>query len=245
MIATRCPAIFPSLCLGLIATAQAVLSETPANRFDPARVATGELDPALAERGWMLLTKRNVDVTLFRALDPDTIRIHTDRSNALIYREPAPGREPMRPLLTWEWRVDTWRTGEGTGRDPDWPVVVYAAFDVDRQYIGWWRRLINRVTLGAAGLPATGKILTYVWSPNETTGRRYPNPYIPKIGFLQVLRSADEMGKGWFAERRDLFVDFESAFDHPAKEVSFIAISADGEDSHAAGEAFVRALRLE
>ena len=233
------------ICLSIVLPVQTVIAEPAAGNFDAREVELGELDPRLTAQGWELLTKRAVLPSVFTATEPETIQISTNNSNALIYRSlPLSGLQ-TKTTLTWEWRVESVSERISAGKDPDWPVVVYAAFDVDKQYVGWWRRWLNKLTFSFAGLPPSGKILTYVWSMDESAGVNYPNPYIPGIGYLSVLRSG-QVGTGdWVLERRNLFDDFSAAFGHPAERVAFIAISADSEDTRSTSLALLRNLRLE
>lgn len=212
------------------------------SEFDPEQIAAGELDPQLVEQGWVLLTKRGVPPTRFRFAGDATIAVDTNLSNALIFRELDKNHSVN--SLSWEWRVDTLTTGAKVGADPDWPIAVYAAFEVDKQYIGWWRRVMNRLTFSAAGLPSSGKILTYTWSPAEQADAQYPNPYIPRTGMIRVLEGAQSEQGAWVTEQRDLNADFEAAFGHPAERVLFIAISADGEDTRAVSKAAIRNIRI-
>ena len=220
-----------------------------------AEVETVTLDPTLLADGWVLLQKRDVSPTVFSSYDSDTIRIISDRSNALIYRS-VTGEESNLPFLSWEWRIDEvkHRDEVSAAANPDWPIVIYAAFEVDKQYVGWWRRLVNRITVGVAGLPESGNILTYLYSldsaeADSPLGQFTPNPYIPKIGMMMPLRAGGAQGwdelNVWHRERRDVMADFEAAFGYPAVRVLYIAISADSEDTESMSIARVRALRLE
>jgi hypothetical protein len=227
-------------CVSLICSA-IVFAET-----DFSTVEIAGLDPALESDGWILLTKRGVAPTIFTRDEPGGMRIEANQSNALIYREV--DVEPSeRPTLTWSWRIDVAkdRTEIESGVNEDWPVAVYAAFKVDRQYVGLWRRFVNKIVYGVAGLPDSGKILTYVWSLDRPAGERYANPYIPKVGVINVLQ-ADGVGRDeWLTERRDLLADFATAFGHPAESVLYLAISADSEDSGSRSVARIRNLHLD
>jgi hypothetical protein len=103
---------------------------------------------------------------------------------------------------------------------------------------------MNKIVYGVAGLPDSGKILTYVWSLDTPAGERYPNPYVPKVGVINVLQSGDVGHDDWSLERRDLFADFEAAFGHPAEGVLYLAISADSEDTGSRSVARLRDLHL-
>jgi hypothetical protein len=212
---------------------------------DFSTVEMAALDPALETEGWVLLKKRGVLATMFIQDAPDQIRIEANQSNALIYRE-VNDDHVQRPVLSWSWRTDsaTDRAEIESAVNEDWPVAVYAAFKVDKQYVGLWRRFVNKIVYGVAGLPDSGKILTYVWSLDTPAGQRYPNPYIPKVGVINVLQSGDVGRNDWARERRDLLADFATAFGHPAERVLYLAISADSEDTGSHSVARVRDLQL-
>ncbi len=220
-------------------------AESNPGSFDAREVEPGQLDAQLAGQGWVLLTKRGVRPSEFAQIAPETIQVSTDSSNGLIFRELSAPRESEPKTLTWEWRVDFVSERKVSGKDPDWPIVVYAAFDVDKRYLGWWRRWLNKLTFSFAGLPDSGKILTYVWSMDDPAGASYPNPYIPGIAYLKVLQSGQAGSGDWVLERRNLMADFETAFGHPAERLAFMAISADSEDTRSTSEAIIRQLRLE
>ena len=225
----------------------------------PARVASsadplsdvdrGALDPALTAKGWHLLQKHRVPATLFTSSGSDELRIETVSSNALIYRlagDISPGVDE-RPWLSWAWRTDVledWVTPAAPA-DPDWPVAVYAFFAVDKLYVSWWQRMLNRLRFSAVGLPAAGKFVTYVWAVDQPPADVYPNPYLPEIGAIYVLRRSAVASRQWHTERRDLRADFESAFGHPAGELLYLAISADSEQAGGKSVARIRRLRVE
>jgi hypothetical protein len=216
---------------------------------DFSAVETAELDQGLTAEGWQLLQKRGVPATLFSQPESGVILIQSNASNALIYRAVEPHEAASQPVLTWSWRVDEIEASEDlvAGDQPDWPVAVYAAFAVDKAYVSWWRRFVNRIKFNAIGLPDSGKIVTYVWqaSPVESAANEvYPNPYLPNTGMIFDLQSGSGTA-AWRSERRDLFADFAEAFGHPAESLLYLAISADSEDTGRSSSARLRYLTTE
>jgi hypothetical protein len=216
---------------------------------DFSTVESAALDQGLTAEGWQLLQKRGVPATLFSQPEPGVVLIQSDASNALIYRAVEPHESASQPVLIWSWRVDEIEASENlvAGVQPDWPVAVYAAFAVDKAYVSWWRRFVNRIKFNAIGLPDSGKILTYVWQagPAESTADPvYPNPYLPNTGMILDLQSGSASA-GWRSERRDLFADFAEAFGHPAESLIYLAISADSEDTGRSSSARLRHLNIE
>ena len=210
-------------------------------------VDRGILDAELVDHGWNLLEKRGVPATRFSLSGADELHIETASSNALIYRlvgELSPDVQAQ-PVLTWTWRTDrlaNWVTPESFA-NPDWPIAIYAFFAVDKQFVGFWQRMLNRLRFGAAGLPSAGKFVTYVWAVDEPPASPYPNPYLPDSGAIYVLRQSAAAMQKWHTERRDLRADFEAAFGHPAGELLYLAVSADSEE--AGGNSVVRVRQLQ
>ena len=204
------------------------------------------LSPELAEQGWVLLKKSGTEPSRFSLAEEDVIRIVAENSNALIYRR-VPESDEQKTALSWQWqlREATDVTDLTKKRHDDRPVAIYAAFSVDRKYLGLWSRFKNSVLLPALGIPLRGKVLTYVWGGEGEQGDQHPNPYIADIGVMKILRNGHAPTERWFAEEVDLQADFEAAFGHPPKALTVIAISADSEDTQQRSEALVRALSLE
>jgi len=216
---------------------------------DFSTVETAALDHGLTAEGWQLLQRKGVPATLFSAPEPGVILIQSEASNALIYRALEPSESASQPVLTWSWRVDEIEAAKDVlaGTQPDWPVAVYAAFAVDKAYVGWWRRFVNRIKFNAIGLPDSSKIITYVWQagPVDSAAKTvYPNPYLPNTGMIFDLQSGSDSAD-WHSERRDLFADFAEAFGHPAERLLYLAISADSEDTGRSSIARLRYLTAE
>ena len=215
---------------------------------DFSTVETAALDQGLTAEGWQLLQKRGVPATLFSEPESGVILIRSHASNALIYRAAEP-HESSQSVLTWSWRVDEIEANGDiiAGGQPDWPVAVYAAFAVDKAYVSWWRRFVNRIKFNAIGLPDSGKIITYVWQASSIesgANEAYPNPYLPNTGMIFDLQSGSGTAD-WRSERRDLFADFAEAFGHPAESLIYLAISADSEDTGRSSSARLRHLTTE
>ena len=112
------------------------------------------LSPELADQGWVLLKKSGTEPSRFSLTEGGAIRIVADNSNALIYRR-VPESDEQKTALSWQWqlRQATDVTDLTKKRHDDRPVAIYAAFSVDKKYLGLWSRFKNSVLLPALGIP--------------------------------------------------------------------------------------------
>jgi len=239
VVFSGCVAVF--LLMGYSGYSHGVETET---------IEKGDLPASLASQGWVLLTRAGTAPTVFSEVVVDVgksspsekaIQVVADNSNALIYLE-VPEADQQKRFLEWQWQVReataitdiTQRPGD------DRPLAVYAAFDVDSRYLGWWSRFKNAVLLPVLGIPLRGKVLTYTWGGTDPRGVLFANPYIADIGQVKILRSGRAATGQWFSETVDLMADFEMAFGHPAKGVKVLAVSADSEDTGQRSEALIK-----
>ncbi len=183
----------------------------------------------LARAGWMLWTLDRVPATKFVGSDAGRIDVTADGAFGLLYRPvPAEDRDKMR--LTWRWRVDATIPPADLARPgaDDRPIAVHVWFpDTESGFI---RRLARSIALSFAGVPVSGKVITYVWGGEVPRGTLLPNPHIEGDGVLIVLRGArDPLGQ-WMAEDVDLAADFERAFGRKPRPPTHVALSADTDD---------------
>ncbi|MBL1433000.1 MAG: DUF3047 domain-containing protein [Gammaproteobacteria bacterium] len=204
-------------------------------------VEAGLISSELKDGGWKLLKKYGTDPTRFELLEDGSIRVIADDSNALIYRKIS-GDQAQKRFLQWQWRVDerTRATNIVTKHDDDRPIALYVAFNVDKKYQNWWVRWKNKLLYTVAGIPVSGKVLTYVWGGIGEIGDSYPNPYVKRIGVMNILQTSDSQMNAWITEKIDLMADFEKAFGHPAKSAHILAVSADSEDTKERSVALLR-----
>jgi len=229
---------------------------TPASatEADFDNVSVQPLEPELAAAGWQLLARSDVAATEFSLQGaPNSeqypaeplLRINAKNSNALIYRE-LTAEEQNATHLRWLWRVDQAPpiTSQRRVDSDDRPVALYVGFSVKRKHLGLWTRFKRSLVSRFSGLP-TGQIVTYVWGGDDPRGSHFDNPYIPNIARMKVLRDGQQPLATWFEEEIDLRGDFAEVFGYPAIRPTFIAVSADTEDTQTESLAFIRAIRFE
>lgn len=213
----------------------------PAESLDKRKgdITTSPLSAELTDLGWHLLGFSDVPETEF-ILTQEGIQISADASNALIYRE-LNEQEAVGKFLHWSWRVDSQPKSKSLRKvdDDDRALAVYVAFEIDQSNLSLWGRIRSSVVALFSGLPK-GQILTYVWGQDDPTGEWFPNPYIRRIGRMNVLRNASSPLTEWHAEKIDLVADFTEAFGYQPIRPVYIAISADTEDSGETSLSWIR-----
>lgn len=185
--------------------------------------------PDMARAGWALWTLDRVPATRFVGSEPGRIDVTADASFGLLYR--AIGAEDRsKTRLTWRWRVDTTIPAADLARPgaDDRPIAIHVWFPDTEA--GFLRRLTRSLAHAVAGVPLSGKVLTYVWGGEIPRGTMLPNPHIEGDGVLIVLRGAGDPLGQWLAEDIDLAADFERAFARKPPPPTHVAVSADTDD---------------
>jgi hypothetical protein len=113
------------------------------------------------------------------------------------------------PIVEWEWRVDQTLTGiDETARSgDDYPARLYL---VDQAPILRWRT----------------RALNYVWSSTAERGQDWPNAFAAQARMIAVA-TAEDAGKGWRTERRNVVEDFRRFHDHEPTRINAIAVMTD------------------
>ncbi len=197
----------------------------------PAASNSLSVAPDLEWAGWKVLTFPGKAATQFVGRSDGAIEVTAKGSASLLYHEVAAEDRDAR-YLSWRWRID--KTMAPTdlsrkGRD-DRPLAVHVWF-ADDEEADLWRRLRHAVFAEILGAPLTGKVLTYVWGGIGRPGDMVINPYMEMDGVMFILRPGDVPTGRWFTEKIDILADFELAFGYPAPAPSYIAVSADADDT--------------
>jgi hypothetical protein len=113
------------------------------------------------------------------------------------------------PIVEWEWRVDETPTGidETTRSGDDYPARLYL---VDQAPVLRWRT----------------RALNYVWSSTLQRGQDWPNAFASQAHMIGVA-TAEDAGKGWRTERRNVLEDFRRFHDSEPARINAIAVMTD------------------
>lgn len=223
--------------LGLAAATSPLAAEAPGEA--PA-------DSRLAKDGWRVLKFEDVPKAEFAALDENAISVTADSGFALLLR-PTAGPEEKAQKLSWTWKVDAPvpATDLSTDKKDDRSLAVHVWFEKVPGTTYFFASLKRSLAESFLGLPADGKILTYVWGGNSPKGTIIDNPHFKGESKMIVLRPAKGSPiKKWVMENVNLTEDYKRAFGHAPRGVKFIAISADSDDTRVNSMGAVRDMRF-
>lgn len=230
------PFIFTAFLLTALAPAQA--SETP-------DAGTPAIDPLLVERGWTLFENSRWKPARFEATAEGAIRVTTDNSTALIWRN-LQDDVKQRRYLSWRWRVDAAMPATDIrvkGGD-DRPIALHVWFEDPPGRTSFFGSIRNTVIEALFGIPVSGRVITYVWGGTGKPGDAQTNPHIGDDGWMIVRRTGPAQPGKWLEERVDLAADFRRGFGEAPYAARMIAIAADSEDTQTASTALVRDIRF-
>lgn len=190
----------------------------------------GDVDPALAAAGWKAFEFSNIRPASFAKSDDGGLDVRSRDGASIIYRMLS-AQEMQCRKLKWRWRVEQSVPATDlteVGKD-DRDIAVHLWFP-EQEKGGMWKAL-GRAFSAAAGLPVTGKALTYVFGGKGARLESAVNPHSGLDGVMIMLRpTGTPLGK-WFEEEIDFAADYQKAFGTPAPQPAYIAISTDSDDT--------------
>jgi hypothetical protein len=225
-----------------VALCAAMLAAVPAQANQTAGPA---IDPRLVARGWTLFESPEWKPARFDAAENDTIRVTTNDSTALIWRN-LDDAVKQRRYLSWRWRVDAAMppTDIRVKGGDDRPIALHVWFEGPpgrKSFIGSIR---NTLIEALFGISVSGRVITYVWGGTGAPGDAQINPHIGDYSWMIVRRTGTAQTGIWLDERVDLAADFRRGFGEDPPAARMIAIAADSEDTHTASTALIRDIRF-
>ncbi len=196
-----------------------------------ARSAAFQLSTELQSAGWRLLKVPGREKAEFTQRSPDSIYIKADKAVAFLYRSVDDDMGPKRRLV-WNWWVEQAVPPTDLSRAPgdDRSLAVHLVFPVDEERLSLWERIEIALTR-LVSPPMAGIVLTYVRGGTNPQGTVLTNPCLNRQGKIIVLRSGDGPVGRWHMEEIDFVADFRDAFGYRPPAPTFVAISADSDDT--------------
>ena len=200
--------------------------------------------PARADTGaWQVGQWAGIPPATFQAAPDGGIIVSGRGQGSFIWRPEARPAE----CVSWRWRVDEGppptRLDRRGGDD--------RALSVTIGFAGWppeasaWQRTQHRLAQSQAGGRALPRAaLSFVWGGTGQEPPGFDNPYMAGLGRVFVLRPAQAPRGVWMEERIDLRAAWREAFGGLPPPVEKIAISADTDDTGAALQARIEAIRF-
>ena len=154
-----------------------------------------------------------------------------------------------RSVLSWRWRVDKLVEDADlrmrSGDDAAAKVCVFFAFDPARLSFGERTRL--KLANSATGETVPAQTLCYVWDNKLPVDTAVVNAFSKRIRFIVLHSGSAKLGQ-WVAQRRNLAADYQRMFGDESEgqlpEVSGVAVSADSDNTHGHGLAYIGDIAL-
>lgn len=149
----------------------------------------------------------------------EKIDINSKAASSMLYRAISV-EEQKKPRIKWAWRVESSN-------------VKATLLDIahgDDRTIGVYIFFSKTPVVGEASLSTAGNYIAYIWGSSHKVGEAITRP--DKQGRMIIVRPYNEKKQKWFYETMDYKKDFEKAFGYKGYP-SFVAISADTDDSNA------------
>lgn len=203
------------------------------------------IDANLTSAGWSLFESSEWQPARFAETRDGAIRVTSDDSTALIWREVGADAKTRR-YLSWRWRVDAAMppTDITVKGGDDRPVAIHVWFEDPPERQSFFASIRATVLEGIFGIPVSGRVLTYVWGGKGKPGDAQRNPHIGEDSWMIVRRVQAAVPGRWVEERVDLAADFQRGFGEAPPPARIIAIAADSEDTQTASTALVRDIRF-
>lgn len=205
-------------------------------------------DPPAA---WKFATLPNKAPTKFTIVDLAGTRVlkveAVDSYGNLVHALRAPVSSGT--TLAWRWRVDkpmadadlTTRSGE----DAAAKVCVFFGFDAAKLSLGERTKLA--LARSTTGQDVPTQTLCYVWDNKLAPGTVLSSPFTKRVRW-HVLESGSAKIGQWASARRNVAADYQRAFgdeaDGKVPDITGIAVSADADNTHGNGLAYVGDINL-
>jgi len=197
----------------------------------------------LAAAGWSKGGWPGIPPALFEATENGGLRMSGRGQGSFVWR-PVSGAPAC---FTWRWRVDQGPPPTPLDRrgGDDRAIALAVGFDGWPPGVTMWQRAQHAMAQAIAGQHRLPRgVLIYVWGGTGREPARFASPYLAGLGQVQVLRPADAARGAWITERANLAADWRAAFGGPPPPLLELAISTDADDTRAAVDARVEAIRF-
>ena len=196
------------LIIALVTTCTcAIATPLNANEIEIAAFSRGDLS------GWEEESfKGHSQYRLITLDDRQVLHATSDRTASGLHKEITIDLEKT-PYLNWSWRVDQVLNGndERAKSGDDYPARVYVV-----AYRGW--------------APWKTRAISYVWASHQPRGASWPNAFTGKAHMVAVQSGTENAGQ-WQQQRRNVREDFKQLFGKDIKEIHYIAIMTDTDNS--------------
>ena len=202
--------------------------------------------PGEPPSAWKFATLPNKTATRFSVVDFSGARVlkveAVDSYGNLVHAVAAPASTGT--TLAWRWRVDKLvdeaDLKSRAGEDSAAKVCVFFGFDAARLSLGERTKLALARSTTGQDVPA--QTLCYVWDNKLPPSTVMTSAFTKRVRF-HVLQSGSAKVGQWVTEKRNIAADYLRSFGDEAEgkvpDITGIAVSADADNTHGSGLAYV------
>ena len=218
---------------------------------EPAIAGFSSAAPGQPPGAWKFSTLPNKKPTAFSVVELDGARVlkveADDSYGNLVHTLHAQVSD--KSMLVWKWRVDKLVDEADlkarNGDDAPVKLCVFFAFDAGKLSLGERAKLA--LAHSSTGQDVPPETLCYVWDNKLAEGTGLANAFTRRIRLLVLQSGPGKLGQ-WQSQRRNLSADYLRAFadetDGKVPEVVGVAVSADADNTHGKGLAYVGDITL-
>lgn len=197
----------------------------------------GEALPA----GWKPLTFKKVPKQTVYTLvkDGDTVVMKAVSVGAASGLIKAVRIDPQEyPIVRWRWKVEhLLKKSDVTRKDgDDYPARLYVTFEYDPDKVSFGRKVKYKAGKAIFGDIPIGA-LNYIWDTKAPVGAIVDNAYTDFAKMI-IMRSGPAGVGTWVEEERNVYEDYQKAFDEEPALINGVAIMSDTDNTQESAVAY-------
>ncbi|MFP3913034.1 MAG: DUF3047 domain-containing protein [Desulfobacteraceae bacterium] len=143
------------------------------------------------------------------------------------------------PIVRWRWKVSNvlQKGNVHQKAGDDYPARLYILFEHDPDKLSFFEKLkYEAAKLFYGEYPPLASI-SYIWASNAPQGTIVPNPFTDKA-MMVVVQSGKAGLNQWVDEKRNVYADYQKAFDDTPPMISGVAIMTDTDNTGESATAY-------
>jgi Protein of unknown function (DUF3047) len=149
------------------------------------------------------------------------------------------------PILEWRWKIaNVLAKGDPKAKSgDDYPARIYITFKYDPTRVFAWQRTKYAFAKAIYGSYPPHAGINYIWEAKLPVGTVVPNAYTDRLRMIVVESGTAKLNE-WQSYRRNVYEDYQQAFNEEPPKVSGIAIMTDTDNTGEAATAYYGDIRL-
>ncbi len=150
------------------------------------------------------------------------------------------------PIVSWKWKVMNILSNidERTRAGDDHPIRIFFVFEPDKGKQSPWFRIKRFFYLDwVHGHPYGGRYTEYLWSSHLEAGEIISDPGKPWQKLMVVEGGSAKLGQ-WLSYRRNLYQDFKTLYGEEPRQLIFIGILNDTDQTGQAATSYIADLKF-